>query len=87
MQTQTTCTMDRQCKGGHRINWTDIEGSNGLDKGVERTEDNPWRSFIRIPIGAKWLASAGTDYDDDFIMEVEVSLIEIILWWKWKLDR
>src|SRR6218665_344129 len=26
MQTQTTCTMDRQCKGGHRINWTDIEG-------------------------------------------------------------
>jgi len=21
--------MDRQCKGGHRINWTDIEGSKG----------------------------------------------------------
>jgi len=31
---QTQTTMDRQCKGRHRINWTDIEGSNGLDKGL-----------------------------------------------------
>src|SRR6218665_2275898 len=50
--------MGRQHKCGHRINWTDIEGSDGLD---QRTEDNGGHSFI--PITAKWLVS-GTDDDD-----------------------
>src|SRR6218665_3122198 len=35
---QTQTTVDRQYKGGHRINWTDIEGSNGLDKGPRTME-------------------------------------------------
>jgi len=30
--------MDRQCKKGHRINWTVTEGSNGLDKGPSTME-------------------------------------------------
>ena len=37
-QRQTQTTMERQCKGGHAINWTDIEMNNGLDKG-RRTVD------------------------------------------------
>src|SRR6218665_3103541 len=37
-QRLTQTTMHRQCKGGHRISWTDIEGSNGLDKGLRTME-------------------------------------------------
>jgi len=39
---------DRQYKWGHRINWTDIERSNRLEK------DNGGHSFV--PIAAKWMA-------------------------------
>ena len=51
--------MDRQCKGGHRINWTE---NGGMQWTSQRTEDNGGHSFV--PIAAKWLAS-GTDDDDE----------------------
>ena len=49
--------MDRQCKGGHRINCrpTDIEG-NGLDK-----DRRQWRSFIRTH--RRQMAGSGTADD------------------------
>src|SRR6218665_3404471 len=37
--------MDRQQKLGHRINWTDTEGSNGLDKGPRHN-----RCHLFVPI-------------------------------------
>src|SRR6218665_2028045 len=49
----TQTTMYRQCKRGHRISLTDIEGSNRLDRG---------HSFV--PITAKWLGSETGDHDD-----------------------
>ena len=48
-QRQTQTTMDRQCKGWRKINWTDIEGSNGLDKG-QRIMD-VIHSYPSPPIG------------------------------------
>jgi len=48
--------MDKQCEGGHRINWTDIEGSNGLDNGPRTMEvihsypspPNGWRQELMM---------------------------------------
>jgi len=57
-QRLTQTTIDRQCKRGHRINWTDIEGSHGLDKG-ERTME-VIHSYVD-----KWLASWTDDDSDD----------------------
>ena len=55
-QWQTQTTMDRQCKWGLRISWTDIEWSNELDEGPRTMEvihsypspPNSWRQELMM---------------------------------------
>lgn len=52
---------------GHRINWADIAGSNGLD--LEQ-----WRSFIGTCVAKRLVSGTHDDDDDDTFKRYTVNV-------------